>query len=94
MNVCMGKVMEAVEAVNGTLIITADHGNADVIIKEDGALWSAHTANPVPFCVTNENVILHETGTLGDITPTMLELLGINQPADMTGKSMIKGYKK
>lgn len=91
---CMGKVYEAVKAVNGTLIITADHGNADVIMKEDGSIWSAHTSNPVPFCVTKEDVILHETGTLGDITPTMLELLGINQPAAMTGKSMIKGYRK
>ena len=91
---CIGKVLEAVESVGGTLVITADHGNADVIIKEDGSLWSAHTANPVPFCITNEDVILHETGTLGDITPTMLELLGIAQPADMTGKSMIKGYRK
>lgn len=91
---CMGKVYEAVKAVNGTLIITADHGNADVIMKEDGSIWSAHTSNPVPFCVTREDVILHETGTLGDITPTMLELLGINQPAAMTGKSMIKGYRK
>ena len=91
---CMGKVYEAVQEVNGTLIITADHGNADVIIKEDGSIWSAHTSNPVPFCVTREDVILHETGTLGDITPTMLELLGITQPAAMTGKSMIKAYKK
>lgn len=91
---CMGKVYEAVQEVNGTLIITADHGNADVIIKEDGSIWSAHTSNPVPFCVTREDVVLHETGTLGDITPTMLELLGITQPAAMTGKSMIKAYKK
>ena len=91
---CMGKVYESVQEVNGTLIITADHGNADVIIKEDGSIWSAHTSNPVPFCVTREDVVLHETGTLGDITPTMLELLGITQPAAMTGKSMIKAYKK
>ena len=91
---CMGKVYEAVQEVNGTLIITADHGNADVIIKEDGSIWSAHTSNPVPFCVTREDVVLHETGTLGDITPTMLDLLGITQPAAMTGKSMIKAYKK
>jgi 2,3-bisphosphoglycerate-independent phosphoglycerate mutase len=91
---CMGKVYEAVQEVNGTLIITADHGNADVIIKEDGSIWSAHTSNPVPFCVTREDVVLHETGALGDITPTMLDLLGITQPAAMTGKSMIKAYKK
>ena len=91
---CMGKVYEAVQEVNGTLIISADHGNADVIIKEDGSIWSAHTSNPVPFCVTREDVVLHETGTLGDITPTMLDLLGITQPAAMTGKSMIKAYKK
>ena len=87
---CVGKVFDAVQSVNGTLIITADHGNADMVIDEEGKPFSAHTTNPVPFLVTRKGVTLHETGNLGDITPTMLELLGIEKPADMTGKSMIK----
>ena len=90
---CMGKIYDAVKKVGGTLIITADHGNADQLITEEGLPHTAHTTNPVPFCITNENVILHKTGNLGDIAPTMLELLGIEKPVEMTGKSMIKGYK-
>ena len=91
---CMGRVYEAVQKVGGTLIITADHGNADRIFNPDGSPYSAHTTSDVPFCITREDVVLHETGNLGDITPTMLELLGEAKPAAMTGKSMIKGYTK
>lgn len=87
---CIGKVYEAVKKVGGTLVITADHGNADMIENESGNPHTAHTTNPVPFCVTKEGVELHETGNLGDICPTMLELLGIEKPVEMTGKSMIK----
>lgn len=90
---CVGKVYEAVQKVGGTLIITADHGNADEIFDENDQPFSAHTTNPVPFLVTKENVVLHETGNLGDITPTMLELLNEAKPVEMTGRSMIKEYK-
>ena len=90
---CLGKVYEAVEKVGGTLIITADHGNADMLVNESGNPHTAHTTNPVPFCVTKEGIELHETGNLGDIAPTMLELLGIEKPVEMTGKSMIKHQK-
>lgn len=90
---CIGKIFAEVQKVDGTLIITADHGNADQLITDEGLPHTAHTTNPVPFCITNKNVILHETGNLGDIAPTMLELLGIEKPKEMTGKSMIKGYK-
>ena len=90
---CIGKVYEAVEKVGGTLIITADHGNADMLVNESGNPHTAHTTNPVPFCVTKEGIELHETGNLGDIAPTMLELLGIEKPVEMTGKSMIKHQK-
>lgn len=90
---CVGKVYEAVQKVGGTLIITADHGNADEIFDENNQPFSAHTTNPVPFLVTKENVVLHETGNLGDITPTMLELLNEPKPTEMTGRSMIKEYK-
>lgn len=90
---CVGKVKEAVDSVGGTLIITADHGNADEIWDKNHNPFSAHTTNPVPFIITRKDVVLHETGGLCDITPTMLELLGIKKPSDMTGKSMIKEYK-
>ena len=91
---CVGKVYDAVEKVGGTLIITADHGNADEVFDENNQPFSAHTTNPVPFLITRTDVILRKTGNLGDITPTMLELLNEPQPVEMTGHSMIKGYKK
>lgn len=91
---CMGKVYNAVKDVDGTLIIIADHGNADTVYDLEGNLVSAHTTSPVPFIVTNKNVELHSTGNLGDVAPTMLQLLEIEQPSAMTGRSMIKGIKK
>lgn len=90
---CIGKIYEAIRKVDGTLIITADHGNADKLLDEFGKPFSAHSTNPVPFVVCQEGVTLRERGNLGDITPTMLELLGIKQPEAMTGKSMIKNHK-
>lgn len=90
---CVGKVYNAVKKVNGTLIITADHGNADMIYDENDLPFSAHTTSPVPFLITRKDIVLHETGNLGDITPTMLELLNEEKPVEMTGKSMIKEYK-
>ena len=90
---CVGKVYEAVKEVGGTIVLTADHGNADCIFDENGNPFSAHTTAPVPFLITKEDVELHETGNLGDIAPTLLELLGINKPVEMSGKSMIKNYK-
>ena len=86
---CIGKVYEAVKGVGGTLIITADHGNADEIWDENHKPFSAHTTSPVPFLITNERITLRKTGNLGDIAPTMLELLEIEKPIQMTGKSMI-----
>ena len=61
-----------------------------MIVNELGLPHTAHTTNPVPFCVLKEGLELHETGNLGDVAPTMLELLGVEIPKDMTGKSMIK----
>ena len=91
---CLGRVYEAVKKVDGTLIVVADHGNAEQLVDEDGSPFSAHTTNPVPFIITRKDVLLRERGNLGDITPTMLELLGVPHPKSMTGKSMIKGYLK
>lgn len=87
---CIGEVYSAVKSVDGTLLITADHGNADKLLDENGNLFSAHSTNPVPFMICKEGYSLREGGNLGDITPTMLELLKVNQPAAMTGKSLIK----
>ena len=86
---CVGKVTEAVLAKGGKVIITADHGNADKMYEPDGAPFTAHTTFPVPFIVCGEDCKLRETGVLADIAPTMLQLLGLPQPAEMTGTSMI-----
>ena len=88
---CVGRVYDAIMSVGGTLVLTADHGNADMIWDENHVPFTSHTTNPVPFLVSKEDVVLRETGNLGDITPTMLELLGIEKPVEMTGQSMIKG---
>ncbi len=90
---CMGKIYEAVKSIGGDLIITADHGNADKLLDENGKAFSAHSTNPVPFILCRNDVELKDGGNLGDITPTMLQLLGIAQPVEMTGKSMIKNFK-
>lgn len=87
---CVGKIYEAVKAVDGTLLITADHGNADKMLDETGKPFSAHSTNPVPFIITDKKYQLRDGGNLGDITPTMLELLGVEQPKEMTGTSLIK----
>lgn len=86
---CMKKVVDAVHAQGGVCIITADHGNAEKMLDENGKPYTAHTTNPVPIIITKEGLKLREGGTLGDIAPTMLELLGLEQPAEMTGKSLI-----
>ena len=86
---CIGKVTEAILAKGGKVIITADHGNADKMYEPDGAPFTAHTTFPVPFIVCGEDCKLRETGVLADIAPTMLRLLGLEQPAEMTGASMI-----
>lgn len=90
---CIGKVYQAVKNVGGTLIITADHGNAEKVYDENNLPYSAHTTFDVPFCLTDNSVVLHETGLLGDIAPTMLELLNLPKPKEMTGRSMIKEKK-
>ncbi|WP_044480659.1 2,3-bisphosphoglycerate-independent phosphoglycerate mutase [Paenibacillus antibioticophila] len=90
---CVGKVVDAVKAKGGVVIIIADHGNADMVFDEQGRPFTAHTTNPVPFIVTDENVILRESGILADVAPTLLDLMGLPQPAEMTGQSMIASRK-
>jgi 2,3-bisphosphoglycerate-independent phosphoglycerate mutase len=87
---CLGKVVDAILAKGGTAIITADHGNADEVITPEGQPMTAHTTNPVPVIVTKEGIELREDGILGDLAPTMLTLLGLEQPKEMTGKTLIK----
>lgn len=86
---CVGKVYEAVKQVGGTLLVTADHGNADKLLDEDGKPFSAHTNSPVPFIITKQGLNLRPHQTLGDIAPTILELLGVAQPKEMLGQSII-----
>ena len=87
---CVGKTVEAVLEMDGTAIITADHGNADKMTEEDGSPFTAHTTNPVPLCVVGYPCRLREGGRLCDIAPTMLKILDVDQPSDMDGISLIK----
>jgi 2,3-bisphosphoglycerate-independent phosphoglycerate mutase len=88
---CLGKVIAAIHAKDGYAIITADHGNADEVMTMDNMPMTAHTTNPVPVIVTKEGATLREDGALADLSPTLLALLGAEQPEEMTGKSLIKG---
>ena len=87
---CVGKVVTAIREMDGVALITADHGNADKMIDTDGSPFTAHTTNLVPFCVVGYPCELRECGRLADIAPTMLKIMGLPQPAEMTGESIIK----
>ncbi|MFF2482443.1 2,3-bisphosphoglycerate-independent phosphoglycerate mutase [Paenibacillus sp. NPDC058071] len=87
---CLGKVVEAVLAKGGVAIITADHGNADMVFDENGRPHTAHTTNPVPCIVTRAGAELREGGILADLAPTVLDLLKLAKPAEMTGTSLVK----
>ena len=89
---CVGRAVEAVKEVNGTMFICADHGNAEQLVDyETGAPHTAHTTNPVPFILVNADpkYRLREGGVLADIVPTLIELMGEQQPAEMSGKSLL-----
>lgn len=86
---CVGKVVEKVLSMEGTVLLTADHGNADRMYEEDGSPFTAHTTNPVPFLVIGRGNCKLREGRLADIAPTMLKILGLPQPEAMTGKSII-----
>ena len=86
---CAGRVAEAVLERKGTLLITADHGNADKMYEPDGSPFTAHTTNLVPFCVVGYPCSLREGGRLADIAPTMLHIMGLPQPDEMDGRSLI-----
>jgi 2,3-bisphosphoglycerate-independent phosphoglycerate mutase len=86
---CLGEVVRAVQEGGGALFITADHGNCDNMLEPDGSPNTAHSLNPVPVIVTVDGVDVRE-GILADVAPTILELLGIEQPAEMTGRSLLR----
>ena len=91
-DVCVGRVVEALKEVNGQMFICADHGNCDKMVDEKtGEPFTAHSTNPVPFIIVNADPKygLKEGGRLCDIVPTLLDLMGIPQPAEMTGKSLV-----
>jgi len=87
---CLGRIVDAILAKGGAAIITADHGNADEVITMQDTPMTAHTTNPVPVIVTKEGLRLREDGILGDLAPTMLDLLNLNKPEEMTGNTLIK----
>jgi 2,3-bisphosphoglycerate-independent phosphoglycerate mutase len=96
---CVGKLLDATGRIGGTLLITADHGNAELMQGADGRPWTAHTTNPVPFILVEGekrkllglggDIELRQDGGLADIAPTVLQLLNITLPATMTGKSLV-----
>jgi 2,3-bisphosphoglycerate-independent phosphoglycerate mutase len=86
---CVGRVWDAVRAKGGVMLLTADHGNADHMFEADGEPFTAHTTNPVPFLILGYDCKLRENGKLCDIAPTMLEIMGIEKPVEMTGESLI-----
>ena len=86
---CLGEIVEAVSRNGGVALITADHGNAEQMLERDGVSpHTAHTTNPVPLIVTDPAVTLADTGELSDLSPTVLEFLGLRQPLQMTGKPL------
>jgi 2,3-bisphosphoglycerate-independent phosphoglycerate mutase len=89
---CLGEVVAAVHASGGACVVTADHGNADHMLEPDGSPNTAHSLNPVPLILTSAGVALRaRDGVLADVAPTVLEMLGIEQPVQMTGRSLIEG---
>ncbi len=89
---CVGKTVDAIKEVGGQMFICADHGNAEQLVDyETGAPFTAHTTNPVPFIIVNADpaYTLREGGCLADIVPTLIEMMGMKQPEEMTGKSLL-----
>ena len=89
---CVGQVVEAMQQTGGTILLTADHGNADDMLDENGNPKTAHSLNPVPFVLIDENkknVRLRPDGILADVAPTILDLWSIPKPCEMTGRSLL-----
>ena len=96
---CLGRLVATIGKMGGTTLITADHGNAEYMADQNGKSWTAHTTNPVPFILIEgerrkvvghgADVVLRENGCLADVAPTILDILGIDKPQEMTGQSLI-----
>ncbi len=86
---CVGRVEDSTRKMGGVMLLTADHGNADRMLDIDGTPFTAHTTNPVPFAVIGKDCKLREGGKLCDISPTIIKLLGLEKPVEMTGESII-----
>ena len=86
---CLGQVVDAILAKGGVAVIVADHGNAEVM-EMDGVPHTAHTINPVPFIITKADAVVRQGGRLCDVAPTLLKLLNVEQPTEMTGKSVVE----
>jgi 2,3-bisphosphoglycerate-independent phosphoglycerate mutase len=87
---CLRPVVETVLKSGGICLITADHGNAEHMLEDDGSPNTAHSTNPVPLIITKPGLTLREQGILGDVAPTVLQLMAIEQPAQMTGRSLVE----
>ncbi|MEA5532423.1 2,3-bisphosphoglycerate-independent phosphoglycerate mutase [Crocosphaera sp. XPORK-15E] len=97
---CLGRLLSSISKMGGTALITADHGNAETMRDEDGNVWTAHTTNPVPFILVEGEgrkipghggmVELRDDGKLADVAPTILQILQLPQPVEMTGRSLIQ----
>ncbi|MBT2583691.1 2,3-bisphosphoglycerate-independent phosphoglycerate mutase [Planococcus sp. ISL-109] len=85
---CLGRIVEALHRQGGSALITADHGNADEVLTEDGLPMTAHTTNQVPVILTKHGEVLRSGGILADLAPTILKLLDLEQPVEMTGKPL------
>ncbi len=86
---CLGRVLEAADRAGMAVLVTADHGNADEMLEPDGGPKTSHTTNPVPLVLNRPGLALREGGRLADLAPTILELMGLPQPEEMTGESLI-----
>ena len=91
---CVKKVVDAILSVGGQVLITADHGNADCMKTKEGKPFTAHTTNPVPLVLVGADDVkaLADGGKLCDIAPTMLDIMGLEKPQEMTGKSLAIRY--
>jgi len=86
---CLGRVVDTVRAAEGIVLVTADHGNAEVMLEPDGVSpQTAHTTSPVPLVVAGAGLSVRDGGGLSDLAPTVLELLGLPIPAEMTGRTL------
>ena len=87
---CLGRVVDVVAARGGVCLVTADHGNAEKMLEDDGVSpHTAHTTNLVPVILTDPDVGMRDGGELSDVAPTILDLLGFSQPLQMSGKSLV-----